>query len=54
MEGADYGCNNCVINGIGNEIVNGGSDSAMYYCECGKVDHATIEWHVEVTPVHEN
>lgn len=54
LEGADYGCNNCVINGAGNTIVNGGTDSAMYYCECGKVDHATITWNTEVPAVHEN
>ena len=53
LEGADYGCNDCVINGEGNVIENGGADSAMYYCECGKVVHETIEWNVEVTPVHE-
>jgi len=54
LEGADYGCHDCVINGSGNTIVDGGADSAMYYCECGKVVHDTIEWNVEVTPVHEN
>ena len=54
LEGADYGCNNCEINGVGNTIDNGGTDSAMYYCECGKVQHETIVWNVEVTPVHEN
>ncbi|MBQ3156465.1 MAG: hypothetical protein IJB81_06005 [Clostridia bacterium] len=53
LEGADYGCNNCVINGAGNTIENGGADSYMYYCECGMVDHETIEWNVEETPVHE-
>ncbi|MBR2970710.1 MAG: hypothetical protein IKC48_02815, partial [Clostridia bacterium] len=53
LEGADYGCHDCVINGSGNTIVNGGADSAMYYCECGKVQHDTIEWNVEVEPVHE-
>ena len=54
LEGADYGCNNCVITGAGNTIVDGGTDSAMYYCECGKVDHATITWNTEVAAVHEN
>ena len=53
LEGADYGCNNCVINGAGNTIENGGAGSAMYYCECGKVVHETIEWNVEVPAVHE-
>ena len=53
LEGADYGCNNCVINGAGNTIENGGTDSTMYYCECGKVDHDTIKWNVEVPAVHE-
>jgi predicted ribosomally synthesized peptide with SipW-like signal peptide len=52
LEGSDYGCHDCVINGAGNTIVDGGADSTMYYCECGKVDHATIEWDVETTPVH--
>ena len=33
--------------------VNGGADSTMYYCECGKVNHATIEFNTEVEPVHE-
>ncbi|MBQ8636452.1 MAG: hypothetical protein IJ423_00455 [Clostridia bacterium] len=53
LEGSDYGCHDCVINGAGNTIVDGGADSTMYYCECGKVDHNTIEWNVETTPVHE-
>ncbi len=53
LEGADYGCHDCVINGSGNTIENGGADSTMYYCECGKVDHDSIEWNVEVDPVHE-
>ena len=34
-------------------VVAGGADSAMYYCECGKVDHDTIKWNVEVPAVHE-
>ena len=54
LEGETYGCNDCVINGAGNTIENGGTESAMYYCECGKVDHATIEWNVEVPAVHKN
>lgn len=54
LEGETYGCNDCVINGSGNTIVDGGADSTMYYCECGKVVHETIEWNVETTPVHEN
>ena len=53
LEGSDYGCHDCVINGADNTIVDGGADSAMYYCECGKVDHNTIEWNVETDPVHE-
>lgn len=52
LEGEEYGCNDLVINGSGNTIVDGGADSTMYYCECGKVDHATIEWNTEVGPVH--
>ena len=52
LEGADYGCHDCVITGSGNTIVNGGTESTMYYCECGKVDHDTITWNVEVEPVH--
>ncbi len=54
LEGSDYGCHDLVINGTGNTIVDGGTESVMYYCECGKVDHATVEWNVEVSPVHEN
>ncbi len=53
LEGADYGCNDCIINGSGNAIVDGGTDSAMYYCECGKVQHETIVWNTEVPAVHE-
>lgn len=53
LEGADYGCHDCVINGTGNTIEEGGADSAMYYCECGKVEHETIEWNTEVPAVHE-
>lgn len=52
LEGADYGCSDLVINGAGNEIVNGGDESTMYYCECGKVQHNTIEWNTEATPKH--
>lgn len=54
LEGADYGCNNLVINGSGNTIQNGGAKSTMYYCECGKVDHGTVTFNTEVEPVHEN
>jgi len=54
LEGETYGCNNLIINGSGNKIENGGTDSTMYYCECGKVDHSTIEWNTEYAPVHEN
>ena len=54
LEGADYGCYDLVINGAGNTITNGGTESAMYYCECGKVDHDTIEWNTEVVAVHES
>ena len=54
LEGSEYGCNDCVINGVGNTIVNGGTDSTMYYCECGKVEHNSITWNVEVIPVHES
>lgn len=54
LEGAEYGCHDCVINGAGNKIVDGGTGSTMYYCECGLVDHDTITWNVvESTPVHE-
>ena len=53
LEGADYGCHDCVINGSGNTIVNGGSESTMYYCECGKVDHNTVTFNTEVEVVHE-
>ena len=54
LEGADYGCHDCIINGSGNAIIDGGTESAMYYCECGKVVHNTITWNVEVEPIHEN
>ena len=53
LEGADYGCHDCLINGVGNKIENGGTESTMYYCECGKVDHNTIKWNTEVNPVHD-
>lgn len=52
LEGETYGCNDCVINGSGNTIVDGGDASTMYYCECGKVNHDTITWNVESTTVH--
>jgi hypothetical protein len=54
LEGADYGCNDLIINGSGNTIVDGGADSAMYYCECGKVNHATVVMNTESALVHEN
>ena len=55
LEGG-YGCNNLTINGSGNKINLGttGKTAAMYYCECGKVDHATITWNTEVEPEHES
>ncbi len=55
LEGSDYGCYELTINGAGNVINLGttGKESAMYYCECGKVDHASIVWNTEVEPVHE-
>ncbi len=53
LEGADYGCSNLIINGSGNKIVAEENDgSAMYYCECGKVDHNTVVFNTEVKPVH--
>lgn len=58
LEGADYGCHDLIINGEGNTINAGewdtSDESTMYYCECGKVDHATITWNTEVSPVHED
>lgn len=55
LEG-DYGCSELTINGKGNTIDLGktGKESAMYYCECGAVDHATTVWNTEVPPVHED
>lgn len=55
LEGG-YGCSDLTINGEGNTIDLGttGKTSAMYYCECGAVDHATITWNTEVAAVHEN
>lgn len=52
LEGEVYGCGNLIINGEGNEIVETTRDTAMYYCECGKVEHATIVWNTEAEPVH--
>lgn len=54
LEGTDYGCSNLIINCSGNTIdLNGTSkDFAMYYCECGNVDHDTITWNVDEDPVH--
>ena len=54
LEGADYGCNDLIINGSGNTIVDGGADSAMYYCECGKVNHDTVVLNTESALVHKN
>lgn len=54
LEGEEYGCGNLIINGEGNEIVETTRDTAMYYCECGKVEHLTIVWNTEVEPVHED
>jgi hypothetical protein len=54
LEGSDYGCNDLIINGDGNTIVDGGAGSAMYYCECGKVDHASVVCNTETALVHEN
>lgn len=54
LEGEDYGCCNLTINGSGNTIDLGdtGKEAAMYYCECGKVDHHTVNWNVECPVVH--
>lgn len=56
LEGETYGCSHLIINGSGNTINVGetGKTSAMYYCECGLVDHTTIQWNVEVEPEHGN
>lgn len=58
LEGETYGCNDLVINGSGNNINAGewdtNNESAMYYCECGKVEHATVAWNTEVPAVHED
>lgn len=52
LEGETYGCSDLIITGEKNKIVNGGTDSTMYYCECGKVKHETITWNVEAEPEH--
>ena len=54
LEGETYGCSHLIINGSGNTIDLGstGKTGTMYYCECGKVDHATIQWNVETAIVH--
>ena len=54
LEGEDYGCSNLTINGSGNTIDLGdtGKTAAMYYCECAKVDHHTVNWNVECPVVH--
>ena len=54
LEGETYGCNDLIINGNGNTIVDGGEESTMYYCECGKVEHTTIVWNTEVSAVHKD
>ncbi len=55
LEGGSYGCSDLTINGSGNTINLGttGKTSAMYYCDCGKVDHSSVVWNTEVAPVHE-
>lgn len=55
LEGG-YGCKDLTINGAGNTINlnNTGKFAAMYFCECGNVDHATIVWNTEVDPIHES
>ena len=57
LEGETYGCNDLVINGSGNNINAGewdtNNESAMYYCECGKVEHATVIWNTEVAAKHD-
>ena len=57
LEGADYGCNDMILNGTGNTIVAGtwdtANESAMYFCECGKVNHSTVEFNTEVAVQHE-
>lgn len=56
LEGEEYGCHDLAINGSGNVINLGetGKTAEMYYCECGKVDHATVYWNVtDGMPVHE-
>ncbi|WP_186564750.1 S-layer homology domain-containing protein [Lawsonibacter celer] len=57
LEGETYGCNDLVINGSGNTINAGewdtNNESVMYYCECGKVEHATVIWNTEVAAKHD-
>ncbi len=55
LEGG-YGCKDLTINGAGNtiDLNNTGKFAAMYFCECGNVDHATIVWNTEVEPIHES
>lgn len=56
LEGETYGCSDLVVNGSGNSIDLGttGKTSAMYYCECGKVNHSTITWNIDdASVVHE-
>jgi len=51
LEGETYGNSNLSISGSGNKLVPHSSEDAsecfLYYCECGKVEHNTIEWDVE-------
>lgn len=55
LEGETYGCSHLIINGSGNTLDLGTTDKTgiMYYCECGKVQHAYIHWNVtDGTPNH--
>ena len=54
LEGG-YGCNDLTINGADNTINLGDTEKTgtMYYCDCGKVEHTTIVWNTESSPVHE-
>lgn len=56
LEGSEYGCRNLIIKGSGNTINYGdtGKTGAMYYCDCGKVDHGTITWNTESHPIHKS
>ena len=54
LEGETYGNHELTIMGARNVINlgNTGKTGAMYYCECGKVDHSSVIWNTEVPPVH--